>query len=95
MHTRHIYWHKTVNRPIVEADLGRFIVGRSATQWLAGFLVKGQSESGPFVDTEYHRSPGVQYVCANSMCVYAFLNGPWPTGDDQRQDPLGKVLPFR
>jgi hypothetical protein len=94
---RNIYWHKSVNRPVGDADIGKFIVGRSTSQWFAGYVVAHAMHGGPFVDIGYATGPSeARYWPASALRVYAFLErGPHPSMDDVLQDRPGKVVQFR
>lgn len=67
----HIFWHKTVNRPITNADAGRFIVGKSPSGWLAGFLTES-GPSGPMLDGCHKGQPDTIRVCEfpARVCVF-------------------------
>lgn len=95
MSQRSIYWHKTVNRPITNADVGRFVVGRSRSHWMAGHVVESHAGSGPLIDTQYLRNPSAQHFCATSIRIYAFMNGPSPSLYDLAKDPTAEVVQFR
>lgn len=90
---RFIFWHKTVNRPITNADAGKFVVGRSPTEWMAGYIVENHDPSGPRIDTKYRATD--RNLCANFLRVYAFISGPSPDLDETLIDPPAKVIRLR
>lgn len=67
-------WHQTKDRPIVAADKGRMVVGRSDESWLVGMIAT--DEWGPIIKRLGWNEIDGGTVSARILDVYMLLDPP-------------------
>jgi hypothetical protein len=69
-------WHWSNERPLNDADVGRFVVGVGYSGWIGGVVVKTH---GLAIDSAYGGgSHGQRLVAANAVQFYLILDPPPP-----------------
>lgn len=89
------FWHRAANRPIRRDDDGRFVLGKSASGWVAGYVA--DTVSGVCVDTGPTGAPLTRMVAANALRIYTFLDAPppWNEATSDVPDRAANVVRLR
>jgi hypothetical protein len=68
-------WYRSVDRPIDPDDDGRFVVGETSSEWIAGWVHRGD-RYGPYVETGVFGSSHKAWVASGALRYYTFLDFP-------------------